>query len=75
MHGAEKVQFYKDVTWHRRYARELHRIVIRDWNTQGDGKIDDDPKEAGWLAWYLGSHATAAQRAETFLRTLNLWKE
>lgn len=33
----------------------------------------DDP-DAGSLLFYL-IHATAAQRAEAFLRTLNLWKD
>lgn len=46
------------------YCMELRRIVRRD--------TPDEYDVYGDINYY---HATAAQRCEAFLRTLNLWKE
>ena len=45
-----------------RFESELYSIVIG----QGEYSRNDD---AGWI-----TNATAAQRAEAFIKTLNLWK-
>lgn len=70
MYKVEETAFYRHVLWHRKYARKIHEVVIRDWNTQGDGVMETEPSEAGWFAWYLGTHATARQRAEAFVMTM-----
>jgi hypothetical protein len=70
MHEAEETAFYSDVLWNRRYARKLQEIVTRDFNALGDGTIDTEPSEAGWFCWWLGLHATAAQRAEAYVTTM-----
>ena len=44
-----------------RYGKELRAIVFRD---------ETPPRQSDMLL-----HASAAQRAEAFLRALNLWKE
>ena len=75
MHEVEEFQFYRDVLWNRKYAREIHKIVVRDFNKEFPGSIPTDPSETGWFSWYLGIHATAEQRAEAVLRTLDRWEE
>lgn len=44
-----------------------------DWMTYRRWLIEITPEE--WSLTKSQIHATAAQRAEAFLRTLNLWKE
>ena len=62
MHEAEKV-----IGISPSYAYELNKIVANgsypQWLPQDGARI------------YEILHATASQRAEAFLRTLNLWKE
>lgn len=45
------------------YQDSLHDVVTRNREGLTVG-----------LVWYLTIHATARERAEAFLRTLNLWK-
>jgi len=59
MHQAEFSTFTEGIMWSHYYAR-LSEVC----NTQ----IDDDNRNAPMSA-------TAAQRAEAFLRTLNLWTD
>jgi len=37
--------------------------------------LADAPRDDRYLTWADGIFATAAQKAEAFLKTLNLWKE
>ena len=61
MHEAEKVliRIYEPPSAHKDYDTKL-------W-----AKMRDDGLELNGYTW----HATAAQRAEAFLKTLNLWEE
>lgn len=52
---------------HQHYYRALEQI------TSGLPYDQDGSYGAGWL--YHNINATAAQHAEAFLRTLNLWKD
>lgn len=65
MHEAEKVLRGNDV---RMFDHHLCRIVHK-------ALTDDDWSEEKGISIATQSiHATAAQRAEAFLQTLNLWK-
>ena len=60
MHEAEKILLGMNTA---EFAVQLCRVVGRDWpNGIGGGS-------------FAHIHATASQRAEAFLRTLNLWKQ
>ncbi len=63
MHEAEKSLTGEQVVG---YTIELNRM--RD---NFDRDFRDHPTKANYRTW----HATAAQRAEAFLRTLNLWDD
>ena len=67
MHAAEKV-----LNGYRRteYIVALRKIIVRDMDTQPH----QDPDTGTLLDIYFYG-ATAAQRAEAFLRTLGLWTE
>ncbi len=61
MHEAEKVLNYKPVP---EFDKQLHKVMhLFDWQKGGSNCAN--------YAW----HATAAQRAEAFLKCLGLWKE
>jgi hypothetical protein len=61
MHEAEKIF---DKTQRSKYANELHDVILTEENEDDDTEID-----FAWLS------ATAAQRAEAFLRTVGRWVE
>jgi hypothetical protein len=50
-----------DNKW-KTYQKNLHEIC----------KAEGHPE---WFVWYIEHNATAAQRAEAFLKTLGLWKD
>jgi hypothetical protein len=60
MHEAEK---QLSVHLSARYENILISIIRPEW------------KRSDYTASWLRIHATAAQRAEAFLRTLNLWED
>jgi len=64
MHAAEKRLQDKCKYWPD-YIDELSKLF------RLDGELSDEPE----TNWSQMCHATAAQRAEALLRTLNLWKE
>jgi hypothetical protein len=71
IHEVEEKAFFSDVLWHRHYSRKVQEIVTRDFNeSMGAVATSTNPKEAGWFCWWLGTHATAAQRAEAFVLTM-----
>ena len=61
MHEAEKVLGADDK---KKFASRLFDIVL--FQREGLDQLD---------GWYLHVHATAAQRAEAFLRTIGKWEE
>lgn len=64
MHDAEAILEDRDERWEcRRYANALEAKLTRDDHHQ------QGPSRFGF------AHATAAQRAEAFLRTLGKWVE
>ena len=68
MHEAEKMlSSYKQIS---QYMWELERLTgwKPDYREGGDGKQYISPS-----AYYCTTHATAAERAEAFGKTLNLW--
>lgn len=69
MHEAEELLLPDDAAYSQRnfYASELGRICLND-NGRGWKPLSNDD-------CFPILHATAAQRAEAFLRTLNLWKD
>jgi hypothetical protein len=66
MHDAEKMALLGPSIKHRHlqaiYSKELFRVIIR---TAPEGSVSEFDK----------IHATAAQRAEAFLRTIGKWVE
>lgn len=54
------------------YTMELRRIIQRDCNTEEHYLLEAIRSQMIADFWFY--HATARQRAEAFLRTLNLWK-
>lgn len=69
MHEAEKSL---DVTQHLEFPMELRCIIQRDCN-KPECYIPG-AERSQLIADYWFYHATAAQRAEAFLRTLGLWE-
>jgi len=69
MHEAENVLLSDDATYSQRnfYASLLGSITLND-NGRGWQPLSNDD-------CFPILHATAAQRAEAFLRTLNLWTD
>jgi hypothetical protein len=69
LHAAEKVLLSDDATYSQRnfYASLLGSITLND-NGRGWQPLSNDD-------CFPILHATAAQRAEAFLRTLNLWTD
>ena len=65
MHEAEKV---KEMHWDQRWVEAIVRIGLRE-------AAMDYPRTDGWDWVLIVSRLSAAQRAEAFLRTLNLWTE
>jgi hypothetical protein len=65
MHEAEKSLTVKQ---QHKFAEEVGRIIYR-------GELSVPDFRDNWYMCYLMMQATATQRAEAFLRTLNLWKE
>lgn len=65
MHEAEKV---KEMHWDQRWVEAIVRIGLRE-------AAMDYPRTNGWDWVLIVSRLSAAQRAEAFLRTLNLWTE
>ena len=64
MHEAEKWWFSTNPKVPFSYSRNLEEIVDRDW--------EEGMPDCQSVCFYC---ATAAQRAESFLRALNLWTE
>lgn len=69
MHEAEELLLPDDAAYSQRnfYASELGRICLND-NGRGWKPLSNDD-------CFPILHATASQRAEAFLKTLNLWKD
>jgi hypothetical protein len=69
MHEAEELLLPDDAAYSQRnfYASELGRICLND-NGRGWKPLSNDD-------CFPILHATAAQRAEAFLKTLNLWND
>ena len=66
MHEAEKL-FIGDASNAMTYAMHLLRVRGQDINNENDDLNCDH----AWIA----ANATASERAEAFLKTLNLWQE
>lgn len=62
MHEAEEHLFATESKEAKSYSWQLEKIIERDWET--------GTPDRNWVCLYSGK---AHQRAEAFLRTLNLW--
>ena len=69
MHEAEKM--LTNYKWPI-YTTEIRRIIQRDCDTEAHYLPDCT---VAYIADFWFFHATARQRAEAFLRTLNRWKD
>lgn len=70
MHEAEKI-LREDVYIHD----DMYGFSQQDYFIFALTSIVDKKDAKGFRAFFYEIHATAAQRAEAFLRTLNLWEE
>jgi len=70
MHEAENILFSKPEGYERRYAMLISSVVS---NCGGEPFGEYAPEDLRDVCNCI--HATAAQRAEAFLRTLSLWEE
>ena len=70
MHEAEKFLFSSKSGYYERSWYSNLVFVVTGLDPSNDGWGDVDTREHSYVA-----HATAAQRAEAFLRTIDKWEE